>query len=167
VRNSSYTTQNSFLKTSPTASNSSSNHFYRPHPQEQQLKQGHSIQVATTPPVTAMPHLKAEYDPPFPSSTHLSHPSSSGHISRDGSAYGISSSAPSRIRSPPTYGLSAGQPLNKPPLKIQAAFVGKLYAMLEDEDITRSGLIYWSADGTMFTCPNPTEFARCDVNRSG
>lgn len=53
-----------------------------------------------------------------------------------------------------------GQTLVNPPLKTQAAFVGKLYAMLEDEEITRTGLIHWSADGTIFTCPNPTEFAK-------
>jgi len=62
--------------------------------------------------------------------------------------------------SPPSYNLSNGQPLVNPPLKTQAAFVGKLYAMLEDEDIARTGLIQWSPDGSVFTCPNPTEFAK-------
>lgn len=72
----------------------------------------------------------------------------------------LSTSAPSRIPSPPGFNLPSGQPLVNPPLKTQAAFVGKLYAMLEDEEITRTGLIHWSADGTIFTCPNPTEFAK-------
>ena len=72
----------------------------------------------------------------------------------------FSTSAPSQIPSPPSYNLSNGQPLVNPPLKTQAAFVGKLYAMLEDEDIARTGLIQWSPDGSVFTCPNPTEFAK-------
>lgn len=63
--------------------------------------------------------------------------------------------------SPPiTSNLSADQPLVNPPPKTQAAFVGKLYSMLEDEDIAKTGLIYWSAKGTTFTCPNPTEFSK-------
>ncbi|KAK4687929.1 hypothetical protein P7C73_g2191, partial [Tremellales sp. Uapishka_1] len=61
---------------------------------------------------------------------------------------------------PPSFNLSSGQPLVNPPAKTQAAFVGKLYAMLEDEKIAETGLIYWSSDGSIFTCPNPTEFAR-------
>ncbi|KAE8539527.1 hypothetical protein D1P53_004629 [Cryptococcus gattii VGV] len=62
--------------------------------------------------------------------------------------------------SPPiTFNLSTDQPLVNPPPKTQAAFVGKLYSMLEDEDIAKTGLIYWSAKGTTFTCPNPTEFS--------
>jgi hypothetical protein len=72
----------------------------------------------------------------------------------------LSTSAPSQMPSPPSYNLSNGQPLVNPPLKTQAAFVGKLYAMLEDEDIARTGLIQWSPDGSVFTCPNPTEFAK-------
>lgn len=72
----------------------------------------------------------------------------------------LSTSAPSRVASPPDFNLSNGQPLVNPPLKTQAAFVGKLYAMLEDEDIARTGLIQWSQDGSIFTCPNPTEFAK-------
>lgn len=74
----------------------------------------------------------------------------------------LSTSAPSRIPSPPGHLSPNTQqvgPIN-PPLKTQAAFVGKLYAMLEDDDIANSGLIRWSADGTIFTCPNPTEFSK-------
>ena len=74
---------------------------------------------------------------------------------------GLSSSAPSRQPSPPpSFSLSTGQPLVNPPAKTQAAFVGKLYAMLEDEEIIKTGLIHWSTDGSMFTCPNPQEFAK-------
>ena len=74
----------------------------------------------------------------------------------------LSTSASSRVPSPPpSFNLSSGQPLVNPPMKTQAAFVGKLYAMLEDEDIVKTGLIHWSVDGTVFTCPNPTEFSRC------
>lgn len=63
--------------------------------------------------------------------------------------------------SPPiTFNLSTDQPFINPPPKTQAAFVGKLYSMLEDEDIAKTGLIYWSAKGTTFTCPNPTEFSK-------
>lgn len=61
---------------------------------------------------------------------------------------------------PPSFNLSSGHPLVNPPLRTQAAFVGKLYAMLEDEEIGKTDLIHWSADGTIFTCPNPTEFAK-------
>lgn len=69
--------------------------------------------------------------------------------------------AASQQSSPPiSFNLSAGQPLVNPPPKTQAAFVGKLYSMLEDEDIAKTGLIYWSAKGTTFTCPNPTEFSK-------
>ena len=66
----------------------------------------------------------------------------------------------SRMPSPPSFNLSSGRPLVNPPLKTQAAFVGKLYAMLEDADIKKTGLIYWSPDGSIFTCPNPTEFSK-------
>jgi hypothetical protein len=45
-------------------------------------------------------------------------------------------------------------------MKTQAAFVGKLYSMLEDDDILTTGLIHWSSEGTTFTCPNPTEFSK-------
>lgn len=72
----------------------------------------------------------------------------------------LSTSAPSRVPSPPAFTMPSGQALVNPPLKTQAAFVGKLYAMLEDEEITRTGLIHWSTDGSIFTCPNPTEFAK-------
>ncbi|EAL19201.1 hypothetical protein CNBH3000 [Cryptococcus deneoformans B-3501A] len=37
--------------------------------------------------------------------------------------------------------------------------------MLEDEDIAKTGLIYWSANGTTFTCPNPTEFSKVVLPR--
>jgi hypothetical protein len=90
-------------------------------------------------------------------------PTQSGPSSRSSSrqAPTLSLSAPSRLPSPPpSFSLSSGQPLVNPPLKTQAAFVGKLYAMLEDEEIAETGLIYWSSDGTIFTCPNPTEFSR-------
>ena len=80
-----------------------------------------------------------------------------------GNAYPPRSSTSSRMHSPPpSFNLSTGQPLVNPPLKTQAAFVGKLYAMLEDEEIKKTGLIYWSADGSIFTCPNPTEFSKYD-----
>ncbi|ORY26717.1 HSF-type DNA-binding-domain-containing protein, partial [Naematelia encephala] len=62
--------------------------------------------------------------------------------------------------SPPGFALSSGVPLVNPPAKTQAAFVGKLYKMLEDPDIARTGLIRWSPDGRIFTCPNPTEFSK-------
>jgi hypothetical protein len=66
-----------------------------------------------------------------------------------------------RIPSPPLgFNLSTGQPLVNPPMKTQAAFVGKLYSMLEDDDILTTGLIHWSSEGTTFTCPNPTEFSK-------
>lgn len=75
--------------------------------------------------------------------------------------YHPSAPSSSRITSPPpSFNLSSGQPLVNPPLKTQAAFVGKLYAMLEDEEIAKSNLIHWSADGSIFTCPNPTELAK-------
>ncbi|ORX40678.1 hypothetical protein BD324DRAFT_15361 [Kockovaella imperatae] len=85
---------------------------------------------------------------------------SSSRYSRP-SQQGLSTSAPSRFPSPPpSFSLSSGRPLVQPPAKTQAAFVGKLYAMLEDEEIIKTGLIHWSPDGTIFTCPNPTEFAK-------
>lgn len=62
--------------------------------------------------------------------------------------------------SPLAVSLSSSQPLVNPPAKTQAAFVGKLYAMLEDDEISKTGLIHWSADGATFTCPNPTEFSK-------
>lgn len=67
-------------------------------------------------------------------------------------------STASRAVTPSGFSLGAG--LNAPPAKTQAAFVGKLYSMLEDEKITKSGLLYWSQDGTSFVCPNPTEFSK-------
>ncbi|WWC91626.1 uncharacterized protein L201_006572 [Kwoniella dendrophila CBS 6074] len=73
---------------------------------------------------------------------------------------------PSRNSSPPpSFNLSSGQPLLNPPQKTQAAFVGKLYSMLEDDDIVKTGLIYWSAEGTTFTCPNPQEFSKIVLPR--
>lgn len=42
----------------------------------------------------------------------------------------------------------------------QAAFVNKLYQMLEDPNVTRSGLLEWAHDGKSFICNNPAEFAR-------
>nr|XP_019003326.1 uncharacterized protein I203_04364 [Kwoniella mangroviensis CBS 8507]OCF66787.1 hypothetical protein I203_04364 [Kwoniella mangroviensis CBS 8507] len=76
------------------------------------------------------------------------------------------SAAASRNSSPPpSLNLSSGQPLVNPPQKTQAAFVGKLYSILEDEDIVKTGLIYWSAEGTTFTCPNPQEFAKVVLPR--
>lgn len=42
----------------------------------------------------------------------------------------------------------------------QAAFVNKLYQMLEDPGITQSGLLEWSRDGKSFICNNIVEFAR-------
>lgn len=94
---------------------------------------------------------------------HMAYSSSSSRSSnrqRQQQLPQLSTSAPSQMPSPPSYNLSNGQPLVNPPLKTQAAFVGKLYAMLEDEDIARTGLIQWSPDGSVFTCPNPTEFAK-------
>ncbi|RXK37767.1 hypothetical protein M231_04923 [Tremella mesenterica] len=79
--------------------------------------------------------------------------------------YTLSTSAPPRVPSPPGFSLSTGAPLVNPPAKTQAAFVGKLYAMLEDEDILKTGLIHWSPDGSIFTCPNPTEFAKVVLPR--
>ncbi|WRT70306.1 uncharacterized protein IL334_007304 [Kwoniella shivajii] len=61
---------------------------------------------------------------------------------------------------PPGFNLSSGQPLVNPPQKTQAAFVGKLYSMLEDEEIVKTGLIFWSAEGATFTCPNPQDFSK-------
>ncbi|WVF73027.1 hypothetical protein IAT40_007845 [Kwoniella sp. CBS 6097] len=76
------------------------------------------------------------------------------------------SAAASRHSSPPpSFNLSSGQPLVNPPPKTQAAFVGKLYSMLEDEDIMKTGLIFWSAEGSTFTCPNPTEFSKTVLPR--
>jgi hypothetical protein len=92
---------------------------------------------------------------------HMGYSSSSSRSSNRHQAQPpLSTSAPPGVASPPSFNLSNGQPLVNPPLKTQAAFVGKLYAMLEDEDIARTGLIQWSADGAIFTCPNPTEFAK-------
>ena len=44
--------------------------------------------------------------------------------------------------------------------KNQPVFVTKLYNMLEDPAIVRTGLLKWSADGAGFVCTDPTEFAR-------
>jgi hypothetical protein len=62
-------------------------------------------------------------------------------------------------RRSPSGGAYANQ-LVQPPPKTQAAFVGKLYSMLEDDKIRRSGLLHWSQDGSSFVCPNPTEFSK-------
>ncbi|WVQ67087.1 uncharacterized protein L199_005281 [Kwoniella botswanensis] len=88
-----------------------------------------------------------------PNQSHPHHPSST-------SATASRNSSP-----PPSFNLSSGQPLVNPPQKTQAAFVGKLYSILEDEDIVKTGLIYWSAEGTTFTCPNPQEFAKIVLPR--
>ncbi|WVQ73044.1 hypothetical protein IAR50_002607 [Cryptococcus sp. DSM 104548] len=78
----------------------------------------------------------------------------------------LQANPPSRHSSPPVnFNLSTGQPLVNPPPKTQAAFVGKLYSMLEDEDIAKTGLIAWSAEGTTFTVPNPTEFSKVVLPR--
>ncbi|WOO79234.1 Heat stress transcription factor B-2a [Vanrija pseudolonga] len=61
---------------------------------------------------------------------------------------------------PPTNFISSGSTMTHPPTKTQAAFVGKLYSMLEDEKIAKSRLLFWSEDGTSFVCPNPTEFSK-------
>lgn len=44
--------------------------------------------------------------------------------------------------------------------KSSAVFVTKLFNMLEDPDIKRSGLLKWSDDGAGFVCNDPTEFAK-------
>jgi hypothetical protein len=64
------------------------------------------------------------------------------------------------VSPPPSFKLSSGQPLINPSVKTQSAFVGKLYTILDDEKIAETKLIHWSADGKMFTCPNPVEFAK-------
>lgn len=61
---------------------------------------------------------------------------------------------------PPSMMLSTGQPLVNPPPKTQTGFVGKLYSMLEDDEIGGTGFLYWANNGSTFVCPNPTEFAR-------
>ncbi|BEJ11343.1 hypothetical protein CspHIS471_0107650 [Cutaneotrichosporon sp. HIS471] len=70
-----------------------------------------------------------------------------------------SSSAHHEERRSPSGGTYSNQ-LVQPPPKTQAAFVGKLYSMLEDDKIRRSGLLHWSQDGSSFVCPNPTEFSK-------
>ena len=97
-----------------------------------------------------------------PSTPQQDEPSGGRTSARHGTRpTGLSTSAPSRLPSPPpSFSLSSGQPLVNPPAKTQAAFVGKLYSMLEDETITKTGLIHWSEDGKMFVCPNPIEFAK-------
>lgn len=95
-------------------------------------------------------HNRAWYDPSIPRE-RVSHPGPAGSSDR---------AAGERMPSPPGLTLSTGQPLVNPPLKTQAAFVGKLYSMLEDEEIRQSGLLYWSNNGTTFICPNPTEFSK-------
>ncbi|ODN81551.1 hypothetical protein L202_01969 [Cryptococcus amylolentus CBS 6039] len=78
----------------------------------------------------------------------------------------VNPNPPSRHSSPQaSFNLSTGQPLVNPPPKTQAAFVGKLYSMLEDEEIAKTGLIAWSAEGTTFTVPNPTEFSKIVLPR--
>jgi hypothetical protein len=44
--------------------------------------------------------------------------------------------------------------------KSQPVFVTKLYNMLQDPAIKRSGLLKWSQDGAGFICTNPTDFSR-------
>ncbi len=68
--------------------------------------------------------------------------------------------SPGMSSPPPSFNLSSGKPLVAPSQKTQSAFVGKLYAMLEDPEIVKTGLIHWSPDGTLFSCPNPTEFSK-------
>ncbi|KLT38764.1 hypothetical protein CC85DRAFT_289209 [Cutaneotrichosporon oleaginosum] len=70
-----------------------------------------------------------------------------------------SGSAHHEDRRSPSGGAYANQ-LVQPPPKTQAAFVGKLYSMLEDDKTRRSGLLHWSQDGSSFVCPNPTEFSK-------
>jgi hypothetical protein len=116
-----------------------------------------------------MASSKSDIDQPYPSPTPWNapnHSSSSESMSTprinipSRSTRHLSNSAPSRSSPPLSFNLSTGQPLVNPPLKTQAAFVGKLYTMLEDEEIAKTGLIHWSADGTVFTCPDPTEFSK-------
>ncbi|KAL7418375.1 Flocculation suppression protein [Cryptotrichosporon argae] len=61
--------------------------------------------------------------------------------------------------SPGAYHIE-GQPLVNPPQKTQAAFVGKLYNMLEDDKIRESGLLFWAPDGKSFICPRPQQFSK-------
>lgn len=63
-------------------------------------------------------------------------------------------------RRSPSGGPYSSNQLAQPPVKTQAAFVGKLYSMLEDDKIRKSGLLHWSQDGSSFVCPNPTEFSK-------
>jgi hypothetical protein len=67
------------------------------------------------------------------------------------------STNPSRGLTPPASGSGL---LQAQPPRTQAAFVNKLYSMLEDNKIADSRLLYWSTDGTSFVCPNPTEFSK-------
>ncbi|KAG1317198.1 hypothetical protein G6F62_013033 [Rhizopus arrhizus] len=48
---------------------------------------------------------------------------------------------------------------NKTTMKTQAAFVNKLYKMLEDPQT--SDLISWSSHGDLFSVSNPTLFSKC------
>jgi hypothetical protein len=66
------------------------------------------------------------------------------------------STNPSRGLSPTGGGSSSSQ--SQP--KTQAAFVGKLYTILQDPEIAKARLLFWSDDGLSFVCPNPTEFAK-------
>lgn len=102
----------------------------------------------------------SQYDrsQPYPAHSSSTSSSSSSHQFRQPL---VIDSSEERVHSPPpNLTLSTGQPLVNPPLKTQAAFVGKLFSMLEDEDIRKTGLIHWSSSGSTFTCPNPTEFAK-------
>jgi hypothetical protein len=92
---------------------------------------------------------------------HQPSSTSSSSSSHHHAAYQPLINSEERGRSPPLgVTLSTGQPLVNPPLKTQAAFVGKLFSMLEDDEIRTTGLIHWSNSGTTFTCPNPTEFSK-------
>ncbi|RCI01990.1 hypothetical protein CU098_004755 [Rhizopus stolonifer] len=53
----------------------------------------------------------------------------------------------------------ATENINNSAVKTQAAFVNKLYKMLEDDQITE--YISWSLQGDLFSVPNPTSFSKC------
>ncbi|OZJ06075.1 hypothetical protein BZG36_01068 [Bifiguratus adelaidae] len=63
---------------------------------------------------------------------------------------------PSQTISPPSSGSGASMDAIVP--KSQAAFVNKLYTMVEDESIQH--LICWSSSGDVFSVSNPTEFSK-------
>lgn len=94
--------------------------------------------------------------------------SGSWHLARDVSPRIVSSSTQhsaqhygsSNAGSPPSGYASAGLSALNQAQKTQSGFVGKLFAMLEDAEIQKTGLIQWSPEGTTFVCPNPTEFSK-------